>query len=148
MFSGNEDISDDAEDGILFGKMPSKEWILPVGDSLIYSENGININNQINLFGLHEKGIENGIDQFNTETANIHGREKHSYYKYYSRYHNCAGYVRFLLEQGGVNSFYSGNYLEQCGVTNPQKYDGYIAKVNQILTHLNKIGSCKIQVGR
>ena len=78
-----------------------------------------------------------GINKFEDPQSLVNTRGKQVYYKFYSRYHNCSGYSRFLLEQGGITSFCSTNELEQYGITDPAKYNNYMIKASKRITEIN-----------
>ena len=121
----------------MYGKLPLKEWVLPLGNSLTLDGNADDYLEQLNLFGLNAKGIDSGIQKFDDPTSIVHQGIKETYYKFFSRYHNCAGYSRYLLEQGGITAFGSTNQLEKYGVTDPSLYDAYLAKISTRIVELN-----------
>lgn len=87
-------------------------------------------------FGLNILSIKKGISEFNNKDNPIH--HNHGlYYKEYSRYHNCIGYVRYILEYGGINAFVNSKELEKFGVTDPSKLDRYIERVINTINHIN-----------
>ncbi|KTD53200.1 hypothetical protein Lsan_3610 [Legionella santicrucis] len=128
---------DGADEETMYGKLPLKEWVLPLGNSLTLDDKDDYLEH-LNLFGLNVQGIENGIKKFEDPENIVHRGVKETYYKFFSRYHNCAGYSRFLLEQGGITAFCSTNELEKFGVTDPALYDAYMAKVQTTLSELNE----------
>ncbi len=131
--------SDDAYEEVnMFVKLPINEWTIPLGNSLMDDPNNRSFVDNLNLFGLNARGMEIGMRRFSDPNALIHNDNKSVYYKFFSRYHNCAGYSRFLLEQGGITAFCSSNELERYGVTDSEKYNDYLIKVNQILSELNQ----------
>ena len=129
-------LSSDADEDTMFGKLPIQTWELPLGNSLLDNDNH-SFGDNLNLFGIHAKGVDNGIKKFDDPDALVHHQSKNSYYKFFSRYHNCSGYSRFLLEQGGITAFSSTNQLEHFGITDPQKYNDYLMKVSAILNKIN-----------
>ncbi|MDR3501430.1 MAG: hypothetical protein P4L79_02505 [Legionella sp.] len=131
------DLGSGDEDHI-YGKLPIIEWTLPVGNSLTLGDNDNDYLEHLNLFGLSVKGIENGIHKFENPESIVHHGAKETYYKFFSRYHNCSGYSRFLLEQGGITAFCSTNELEKFGVTDPSLYSAYMVKVQDKITTLNE----------
>ena len=133
------DLSDDANEETMFGKLPAKKWTLPLGNSLNDNKANRDVLLNLNLFGLHAIGIESGIKKFDDPNAILHEKYKHQYYKFYSRYHNCSGYARFLLEQGGITSFCSTNELEHFGITDPQKYDQFMGHVDKKISEINTL---------
>lgn len=44
----------------MYGKLPLKEWVLPLGNSLTLDDKDDYLEH-LNLFGLNVQGIENGI---------------------------------------------------------------------------------------
>lgn len=125
-----------ADEDTMYGKLPLKEWTLPLGNSLTLDGDDDYLEH-LNLFGLNASGIDNGIKKFENSDDVVHRGLKETYYKFFSRYHNCAGYSRFLLEQGGITAFGSTNQLEKFGVTDPSLYDAYLAKVHNRIAELN-----------
>ena len=126
-----------ADENTMYGKLPVKEWVIPLGNSLILDDEDDYLEH-LNLFGLNVSGIENGIKKFENSESLVHRGLKETYYKFYSRYHNCAGYARFLLEQGGITAFGSTSQLETFGVTDPSLYDAYLIKINAVISELNE----------
>ncbi|KTD37231.1 hypothetical protein [Legionella oakridgensis] len=126
------------DEDMMYGKLPLKEWVLPSGNSLTLDDKDNDYLEHLNLFGLNVKGIEKGIEKFEDPESIVHRGFKETYYKFFSRYHNCAGYSRFLLEQGGITAFCSTNELEKFGVTDPSLYDAYMAKVQTKIAELNE----------
>ncbi|MGC1181974.1 hypothetical protein [Legionella sp.] len=129
--------TENADEDSMYGKLPLKEWVLPLGNSLMLDNNDEYLE-QLNLFGLNVKGIENGIKKFEDQKNIVYRGFNEIYFKFFSRYHNCAGYSRFLLEQGGITAFCSTNELEKFGVTNPSLFDAYMTKVQARITVLNE----------
>ena len=119
------------------GKKPIKKWSLPMGDSFITDNNPKEGLTKLNVFGLHQKALEAGFVSFESILPSLHKKTNVPHYKYLSRYHNCAGYTRFILEQGGINAFGSMRDLESFGVSNPARYQHVMEKVNDRLSHLN-----------
>lgn len=130
-------VSDEANEETMYGKMPLQEWTLPLGDSLSINDSNDAYLDNLQLFGLSAKGLEIGVNRFENPRSIIHHGKGETYYKFFSRYHNCAGYSRFLLEQSGIASFASTNELEKFGVTDPSKYDAFIKKVRSKIDDLN-----------
>lgn len=122
----------------MYGKLPVKQWSLPLGNSMTLDDKDEINPEHVKLFGLNVRGIENGIKKFEDAKSLIHRGYNEVYYKYFSRYHNCAGYSRFLLEQGGITAFCSTNSLETLAVTNPSLYDYYMNKVETMIIELNR----------
>lgn len=129
---------DVTDEDLMYGKLPLKEWVLPLGNSLTLNGDEDDYLEQLNLFGLNAKGIDSGIKKFDDPSSIVHHGVKETYYKFFSRYHNCSGYSRYLLEQGGITAFGSTNQLEKYGVTDPSLYDAYLAKVSTRITELNE----------
>ena len=131
-------IDDETDEDIMYGKAPIQEWELPIGGQVLDSDSDFNPK-KINFFGIHALGIKTGTEKFEDPDSFVHRIEKKLYYKFFSRYHNCSGYVRYLLEQGGITCFGSTNALERWGVTDPQKYEAYISMVCGEITKFNSI---------
>lgn len=125
------------DDDSRYGKLPLMEWTLPLGNSLSQQDDNHEYLDNLNLFGLHELGINKGIKRFSDPKSLVNSNEKETYYKFYSRYHNCSGYSRFLLEQGGITVFCSTNKLERYGITDPAKYNDFMRQASKAITELN-----------
>lgn len=63
------------------------------------------------FFGLNATGFELAYTQITDPNSRLNKLHREMYYKYTSKYHNCAGFVRLCLENMGANGFINANCL-------------------------------------
>ncbi|MED7820256.1 MULTISPECIES: hypothetical protein [unclassified Francisella] len=118
----------------------NNHWLfvrVPIYKCQLYPGGGVCDKNGIRQwFGLKSSNIDYTDSLYLDPDNSIHNK-KGIYFKSYSRYHNCVGYVRYLLEGSGINVFKDSSSLERFGVTDPDKLDGYLKQVNDRLDVLN-----------
>jgi uncharacterized protein YlxW (UPF0749 family) len=88
-------------------------------------------------FGIKPNRIDSAASYFRLNDNKIH-HNKQVYYKTFSRYHNCIGYVRYLLENAGIKAFKDTSSLEVLGITDPSRLEKYMAEVNKKLFDINQ----------